>query len=83
MMVALLNKIASFHAMWTGQASPDSPASPDTPSTRTASSKPSAQNEFKGIPTDAFFFAGTPDDPHAKPSHPDGSSCGAGCGSSY
>jgi hypothetical protein len=83
MMVALLNKIASFHAMWTGQASPGSPARPDTPTTRTASSKRSSQNEFKGIHTDAFFFAGTPNDSLAQPSHPDGSSCGAGCGSSY
>ncbi len=33
-----------------------------------------ARHELKGIPSDAFFF-----DP--KQPHPDGSSCGAGCGS--
>jgi len=82
MMVALLNKIASFHAMWTGQTAQDSPATAETPTMQAASSKRSAQNEFKGIQTDAFFFAGTSIDPHAQPSHPDGSSCGAGCGSS-
>jgi|GEM_PF-4781327 len=73
MMVALLNKIASFHAMWTSQTASPSPAETDTPS---------SQNEFKGIPTDAFFFARTHAEPQFKPSHPDGSNCGAGCGSS-
>lgn len=83
MMVALLSKIASFHAMWTGQSSPPSPATADTPTTQAASFKRSAQHEIKGIQTDAFFFAATSNDPYAQPSHPDGSSCGAGCGSSY
>lgn len=82
MMVALLNKIASFHALWTSQTSPHNQAAADTSSPQAASSKRSAHHEIKGIQTDAFFFAGTSLDPHAPPSHPDGSSCGAGCGSS-
>lgn len=82
MMVALLNKIAGIHAKWLIRTSRTSPAPAKTPTTHIAFSKRSAQHEIKGIPTDAFFFAGTCNDTHAQPSHPDGSNCGAGCGSS-
>lgn len=83
MMVALLNNIASFHAMWTGQTSRSSPAPAETPTSQCAYSKRAMQNEIKGIQSDAFFFAPASGDLRPKPSHPDGSSCGAGCGSSY
>lgn len=82
MIAALLNKIASFHAMWTSQTSPHSPAPAKTPTTQTTFSKRGAQNESKGIQSDAFFFAPASADPHIPPSHPDGSNCGAGCGGS-
>ena len=82
MKAAMMNKIASFRAMCLSRISRNKQATADIPTTQSAYSKPSAQYEFKGIPTDAFFFAPTSNDPQQHPSHPDGSSCGAGCGSS-
>ena len=78
MMVAMMNKIACFQAMCVRRTQRNSKATADIPTTQSAY----PQNEFKGIQTDAFFFAGTSEDPPLRPSHPDGSSCGAGCGSS-
>lgn len=81
MMAAISNKIARFRAMCVSRISRNSQATADIPTTQSAYSKPSTQHEFKGIPSDAFFFASPSIDPQLHPSHPDGSSCGAGCGS--
>ena len=55
MKAAMMNKIASFRAMCLSRISRNKQATADIPTTQSAYSKPSAQYEFKGIPTDAFF----------------------------
>jgi hypothetical protein len=59
MMVAPPSTIAPIHAKWSKRTSPDSPDRANTPTTQCAGPTPGAPHEFKGIQTDAFFFAGS------------------------
>jgi hypothetical protein len=81
MLVALLNKISGLRARLARRTS-SSPAKADIPTPQSAYAQRTAQHEFKGIQSDAFFFVRASEDPQLRRSHPDGSSCGAGCGSS-
>ena len=57
MFTALLNKIDIYRAKRVFETSRYGPAIADIPPTLYAYWKSTAQNEFKGIPSDSFFFA--------------------------
>lgn len=80
MIAYLLNKIGAVRALQKRTSSLSPLAADSPPSPRTSPGTP-AQYDYKGIPSDAFFFGCTPEEYeiYLLKAHPDGSGCGAGC----